>query len=111
MNQWWITFVEHYLLRKLAEALREEFDLPSAENQPIEAREIEFYWLFHRGIFYYGQRREVYGHTCNVSLASFIEASVDALLNGLPKTLRGLLMDKPSRVDSNSAAARLSLDN
>lgn len=106
MNQWWITFVEHHLLRKLAEALRQAHDLPSIEMQPIGAREIELYWLFHGGIFYYGQRREVYGHVSEVTLASFIETSVDALLNGLPQTLRALLGEKTRRVDRKRAASR-----
>ena len=106
MNQWWITFVEHHLLRKIAEALRQAHDLPSVEAQPIGAREIELYWLFHGGIFYYGQRREVYGHVSDVMLASFIETSVDALLNGVPKTLQGLLADKPRRVDKKLVHAR-----
>lgn len=105
MNQWWISFVEHHLLRKMAEALRQAYDLPSVETQPIGAREIELYWLFHGGIFYYGQRREVYGQQSEVALASFIDTSVDALLNGLPKTVQGLLTEKPRRVDRKRVAA------
>ena len=106
MNQWWITFVEHHLLRKLAEALREALDLPSANLHAIGAREIELYWLFHGGIFYYGQRREVYGHRSEVALASFIETSVDALLNSVPLTVRALLPEALPDVDKKRARTR-----
>lgn len=105
MNQWWITFVEHHLLRKMAEALRVAFDLPSVKTHPIGAAEIELYWLFHGGIFYYGQRREVYGQNSAVGLASFIETSVDALLNAAPKTVEALL-DHPRKIDRKRVQAR-----
>ena len=103
MNQWWITFIEHHVLRKMAEALRQAVHLPGIDEQPVGAREIELYWLFHGGIFYYGQRREVYGHESEVALESFIETSVDALLNSVPKAVQALLMDKPRRVDRQRA--------
>ena len=106
MNQWWITFVEHHLLRKMAEALRQAHDLPGVDTHPIGPREIELYWLFHGGIFYYGQRREVYGQESEVGLAAFIETSVDALLNGAPKTLQALLADEKGRIDRRRAAVR-----
>ena len=115
MNQWWINFVERHLLRRMAEALREAYGLPAPEAHPISPREIELYWLFHGGIFYYGQRREVYGHVSGVALPAFIETSVDALLNGLPATLGRLLEGKPQprrrvpgrgRIDGERAPAR-----
>ncbi len=94
MNQWWISFVEHHLLRRMAEALREAHGLPTPDAHPISPQEIELYWLFHGGIFYYGQRREVYGQVPGVSLPAFIETGVDALLNGFPATLGRLLGSK-----------------
>jgi AcrR family transcriptional regulator len=103
MNQWWITFVEHHVLRNMAEAVRLAFDLPSVEAAPVGPREIELYWLFHGGIFYYGQRRVVYGHHSEVTLAAFIETSVDALLNGLPETVLGLL---PARAKTACRSTR-----
>ncbi len=112
MNQWWISFVEQHLLRRMAEALREAHGLPAPDAQPITPREIELYWLFHGGIFYYGQRREVYGQVSGVTLPAFIETSVDALLNGLPATL-GRLLDgeaeagvKPGWIDRKRTPAR-----
>ena len=104
MNQWWISFVEDHLLRNMAAAVRQAHDLPDVEAQPIGAQELELYWLFHGGLFYYGQRREVYGHASGVTLASFIETSVDALLNGVPGTVQALLRDGPRRIDSRPAA-------
>ena len=109
MNQWWISFVEHHLLRRMAEALRAAHGLPAPDVHPITPAEIELYWLFHGGIFYYGQRREVYGQVSGVPLAAFIEMSVDALLNGLPATLSRLLggeAAKPRPIDRKRAAAR-----
>ena len=106
MNQWWISFVEQHLLSRMAEAVRDAYGLPTVEAEPIGAREIELYWLFHGGIFYFGQRREVYGHRSDVSLASFIETGVDTLLSGIPTTLRTLLADKAGTLDRKRAAAR-----
>ena len=107
MNQWGISCVAQHLLRRMAEALREAHGLPAPDAHPISPREIELYWLFHGGIFYYGQRREVYGHVSGVTLPAFIETSVDALLNGLPATLGRLLgsasQAKPGRVDRKRA--------
>ena len=91
MNQWWITFVEDHLLRRMAGAVRQAHGLPSVDEKPIVAEELELYWLFHGGIFYYGQRREVYGYQSEVGLSRFIDMSVDALLDGLPITLARLL--------------------
>ncbi len=104
MNQWWISFVEQHLFRSLAAALRQAHSLPGLDAHPLSPRELELYWLFHGGIFYYGQRREVYGQVSEVALSDFIETSVDALLNGLPAMLRGLVDSKPSRFDTKRAS-------
>ena len=106
MNQWWISFVEQHLLRQMARAMRQAFRLPTPEASPIGPEELEQYWLFHGGIFYYGQRREVYGHQSGVDLAAFIENSVDAMLDGLPVTLARLSKRKPARIDREPEAVR-----
>ena len=106
MNQWWISFVEQHLLRRMAAAVRQAHGLPAPANTPVGPEELELYWLFHGGIFYYGQRREVYGHLSEVSLPTFIANSVDALLDGLPVTLARLLERKPARIDRARSAAR-----
>ena len=105
INEWWITFVEHHLLRRMAEAIRQAFDLPSPSVHPIGPQELELYWLFHGGIFYYGQRREVYGRQPELGLAEFIAVSVDALLNGAPATLRRLLARGKPRAPARQASA------
>ena len=106
LNQWWITFVEQHLLRQMATAMRQAYGLPTPEKSPIGVEELELYWLFHGGIFYFGQRREVYGHLSGVSLTTFIANSVNALVDGLPVTLARLLKDKPARIDRKRAAPR-----
>ena len=106
MNQWWISYVEEHLLRNLGAALREAHGLPDFAAQPISPRELELYWLFHGGIFYYGQRREVYGQVSAVGLSAFIATSVEALLNSLPATLSGLMETKSPRIDRKHASDR-----
>ena len=106
MNQWWISFVEQHLLRQMAVAIRQAYGLPMPKKRPIAPEELELYWLFHGGIFYYGQRREVYGHLSGVSLATFIANSVDALLDGLPVSLIRLLKRKPARIDTKHTTVR-----
>ncbi len=103
MNQWWISFVEQHVLGCMARAVRQANGLPPPAEQPVSAREIELYWLFHGGIFYFGQRRVVYGQVSDVALSSFIETSVDALLDGLPAALARLLEGGAAPVDSRPA--------
>ena len=58
---------------------------------PITDGEIEAYWLFHGGLFYYGMRREVYGASPKLALAAFIESAVDATLHGYPRLMREIV--------------------
>lgn len=96
INHWWINFVEDHLLRSMAVAMRAELDLPDHRAQPILPAELDLYWLFHGGIFYYGMRREVYRTPVHLDLDTYITYSVDSLLQGLPVTLRQLLRDQQS---------------
>ncbi len=91
INRWWMTFVEHHLLRRIADAVRVAYGLPGTDAQPVETQELELYWLFHGGIFYYGMRRDVYAKVPELALGTFIGGSVDALLAGLPPLLARML--------------------
>ena len=91
LNRWWVSFVEHHLLAKIAAALRTELGLPDLAAEPLSARELELYWLFHGGIFYYGLRRLVYAKEPNLPIDVFITGSIDAMLAGIPPLLRALL--------------------
>ena len=92
INQWWLDFVEQHLLRNMAIALRAAQDLPNEHAMPITPGELDLYWIFHGGIFYYGVRREVFRTPVHLGLDAFIIASVDSMLNGLPVTLRRMLL-------------------
>ncbi len=100
INQWWLDFVEQHLLRNMAVALRAAHGLPDAAAVPITPGELDLYWIFHGGIFYYGIRREVFRTPVHLDLDAFIVASVDGMLHGLPVTLRRLLLDHPG-IDSS----------
>lgn len=91
INRWWMEFVEHNVLRRVAETMRSTLGLQSTVHRPISPAEMELYWLFHGGIFYYGLRRGVYQKPPEIPLADFITGSVDAMLAGLPPMLRTLL--------------------
>ncbi len=99
INQWWISFVEQHLLHKMAVAVRESYGLPGPDACPVGSEELELYWLFHGGIFYYGQRREAYGRPSNLGLSAFIAVSVETLLNGVPVTLGRLLARQPIDIE------------
>ena len=113
MNQWWIAFVEQHLLRRMAAAVRQAHGLPGLDERPVAPEELELYWLFHGGIFYYGQRREVYGYTSELALSEFIAVSVDVLLSGVPAMLARLMgaapaasdAARPARIDKRRPAA------
>ena len=91
INRWWMMFVEQHLLRRIAVSVRESFRLPAIEAQDVGAEELELYWMFHGGIFYYGMRRDVYQRQPDLPLERFIISSVDAMLSGLPDVLARLL--------------------
>lgn len=96
INRWWITFVEHHLLRRIAEAVRRAHGLPGADVRPVGPEELELYWLFHGGIFYYGLRRDIYQKRPELGLSAFIAGSVDAMLSGAPPLLARLLTSDAS---------------
>ena len=87
INRWWITFVEEHVLTRICEEVRVEAGLPGPDKTPITAAEIDAYWLFHGGIFYYGMRENVYRVAPRTSLARFIELSIDSFLAGFPATV------------------------
>ncbi len=91
INKWWITFVEERILRRIAEEVRHAYGLPDLEAAPLMEAEIDLYWMFHGGVFYYGMRRHVYQAEPHLELKRFIELSVDSLLQGMPATVRGVL--------------------
>lgn len=96
INQWWITFVEDHVLAKVCEEVRHELDLPSPDALPITPAELDLYWLFHGGIFYYGMRRHVYGVAPHIELKPFIELSIDSFLGGFPATVKAALARTPA---------------
>lgn len=88
INKWYITFVEERLLKRICGEVRRHAGFSGPDVVPIQPLEIEAFWNFHGGIFYYGVRREVYKVPVHVDLATFVEASVDSLLEGLPAVMR-----------------------
>jgi AcrR family transcriptional regulator len=95
INRWWITFVEDRILRRVCEEIRHSYGLPSFAELPLQQAEIDLYWMFHGGIFYYGMRRHVYGAAPRLDLRSYLELSVETLLTGLPATV-GRLLNGPA---------------
>lgn len=87
INAMWISFVEDHLIRRICNEIRRDQGLPSAGQVEITAAELEAFWLFHSGIFYYGVRREIYKSPVHLPLRSFIETSVLAMLAALPAVM------------------------
>jgi AcrR family transcriptional regulator len=94
INQRWITFVEDHVLARVCAEVRHELGLPSPDLLPITPAEIDLYWLFHGGIFYYGMRRHVYHVSPRIELKPFIELSIDSFLGGFPATIRAALAEE-----------------
>ena len=91
IDQWWMNFFEERLVRKICVEIRHESGFSAPNEVPISSSETEAYWNFHGGIFNYGVRREVHKVQPQVDLRTFIELSVDSLLQGFPKTVQSLL--------------------
>jgi AcrR family transcriptional regulator len=88
INTMWISFVEDHLIRRMCNEIRYASDLPTADRVDITPAELEAFWLFHSGIFYYGVRREVYHSPVHLPLGAFITTTVDTMLSGLPSLAR-----------------------
>ena len=101
MNRWYIGFAEERIHRRVCREIRAELGLETAA--PISGREIEMYWSFHGGIFYYGVRRYAYGVPVHLELGEFIETSVDGLLKGMPNAIRDA---QPEPVTNVTTGAR-----
>lgn len=85
LNRWYIKFVEERIHRRICAEIRAESGI--SRSGPVSGRELELYWEFHGGIFYYGVRRFAYGVPVHLDLPAFIEASVDSLLKGMPAVI------------------------
>ena len=83
----WISFVEDHLIRRVCDEIRREQGLPLADEIEITPAEMEAFWLFHSGIFYYGVRREIYESPVHLPLDRFILTSVQAMLAALPAVM------------------------
>jgi AcrR family transcriptional regulator len=91
INSMWISFVEEHLIRRICLEIRKENGFPGTSGAEITPTEIEAFWLFHSGIFYYGVRREVYRSPVHLPVRRFIETSVDAMLVAMPAVMRSVL--------------------
>jgi AcrR family transcriptional regulator len=87
INSMWISFVEDHLIRRICDEIRREQGLARADAVEISAAELEAFWLFHSGIFYYGVRREIYDSPVHLPLDRFITTSVQAMLAALPAVM------------------------
>jgi AcrR family transcriptional regulator len=88
INSMWIAFVEDHLIRRICVEIRRENKVSQGSLPDISAEEIETFWLFHSGIFYYGVRREIYHSPVHLDVQDFVETSVDAMLAALPTIMR-----------------------
>ena len=72
LNKWYIKFAEERIHRRVCAEIRAERG--SKSKGPITGRELELFWLFHGGIFYFGVRRYAYGVPVHLELREFIDA-------------------------------------
>ncbi len=86
-NRRYIGRLEERLLRPICVELRASLGL-RATAQAVTSEELELVWMFHAGIFYYGVRKYVYRMATRLDAARMIEAAVDGMLDGIPRTLR-----------------------
>jgi AcrR family transcriptional regulator len=106
IHRWWLAFIEDHILSTVCGEIRRTCDLPAFRTVPLQAEELEAYWLFHGGIFYYGMRREVHGATPRVPLDQFIEVAVDSMLEGYPSILRQNVNSTPAPLMTGVILAR-----
>lgn len=81
LNRWYISFAEDRIHKRVCREMRAERGIK--HGGAITAKELEAYWTFHGGIFYYGVRRYAYGVPVHLDLSAKIEESVNGLLSSL----------------------------
>jgi AcrR family transcriptional regulator len=81
LNRWYINFAEDRIHKRVCREIRAERGIK--QGGAITAKELETYWTFHGGIFYYGVRRYAYGVPVHLDLSAKIEEGVDGLLNSM----------------------------
>lgn len=91
INKWWTSFVEEHVLKRICEEIRHELGIETTADTPITDEEMETFWMFHGGIFYFGMRRDVYETEPRISLERFIERGVEAMLRGYPAVAKDQL--------------------
>ena len=91
INRWWIAFLEEHVLVRVCAEFRHELGLASPAVLPITSVELELYWLFHGGIFYFGMRNYVYHVTPGIERRRFLELSIDSFLCGFPAAVTAAL--------------------
>jgi AcrR family transcriptional regulator len=87
LNARYIAMIERRLLPTICAALRAEFGLPPPNGTPVTARELEFVWKLHAGIFYWAVRKFVYGSSVLEDFDTFAADAVDAFVAGAERVL------------------------
>lgn len=80
INQRYMRLVRERVLEPIVEELRAAAGLPAAAPRPDE---VEFAWVMHGGIFYYGVRDRVYESGVLLDKRPMIAAAVEAFLHGI----------------------------
>jgi AcrR family transcriptional regulator len=91
INSMWSTFIEDHLTRVICDEIRRENALPTISEVDVTPEEIEAFWLFHGGVFYYGVRRDVYHSPVHLPIGDFIATSVQGMLAALPVIMRAVV--------------------
>jgi|TARA_B110000238_G_scaffold7789_2_gene7848 AcrR family transcriptional regulator len=80
INRRYMQFVRHRILEPIIIEARMEFNLP---DRPTRDCEVEFAWIIHGGIFYYGVRDLIYESVLSTDKERVIEDAIAALVAGL----------------------------
>ncbi|MCW8862077.1 MAG: TetR/AcrR family transcriptional regulator [Rhodospirillales bacterium] len=88
INRRYLTIIQDKLLIPLCTELRAMAGLPSPDDLPLTAREIEMAWLLHGGIYYIAIRKFVYSLPIPEDLDAIIAQEVETFLNGATSSMK-----------------------
>ena len=80
INRRYMQLVRHRILEPILEEARAEFGLPAQEPADCE---VEFAWIMHGGIFYYGVRDLIYESALSTDKERVIADAMEAFMAGL----------------------------
>lgn len=91
INKKYLDVLRHRILEPIATELRHELNLPGTDELPLKSSEIELVWSINARIFYFGQRRWIFGVPIEDDVDEMIRLTIAHFMAGARVVLPQML--------------------